>query len=426
MSLPTKSHLNQNPTEGEMKQALGQVYDTLTCDYYRLTVTADGDLLVSLKNPAGDTPSVSNPASIMMRSPTLTTGYFAPVDFTAATESELVAGGTLAFSNGQKGRMFIWAVNNGTNKYLGFSRTPYHDESILHTTVTLGTGSDSDHVIYTPTGISSAAVRLLAEMVVTRGTDTWDTAPSNITPIHGPAVRRPLAAIPYGCLPSNAADTDHDITFTSGSYFDGSTLYTLPAYTKQFDTAFAEGTNAGGLGTSVSLPASGVLYIYAISKNSAPATVDYYGDTSSSGANVPSGWTVIGEVFRWSTDSSSNFYPFTTAWRIDSGIDVYGTNSNGEFYASSTGKLEAWQTEGSDRTLTGTSGTLFFAQVTKTFPLRFAATPSVSSNVIDSSGGLYWGAVNGVPGNTSFSCEAIGTTDGGSYRLAYSAIGRWY
>ena len=114
-----------------------------------------------------------------------------------------------------------------------------------------------------------------------------------------------------GCVPSSAADTDHDITFSAGRCLNAAetAVLTLPALTKQFDAAFAEGTNAGGLGDSVSLPASGTFYIFAITKDS-DGTVDYFGDTSSSGANVPSGWTVEREVFRVMTDASNNFRAF--------------------------------------------------------------------------------------------------------------------
>ena len=113
-----------------------------------------------------------------------------------------------------------------------------------------------------------------------------------------------------GCVPSSAADTAHDIAFTAGKCVNaaGDKVLTLPAYTKQFDVAFAEGDAAGGFGAA--LPTSGTYYVFAITKD-ADGTVDYVGDTSSTGVNKPSGWTVEREVFRLMTDASANLLAFS-------------------------------------------------------------------------------------------------------------------
>lgn len=61
---------------------------------------------------------------------------------------------------------------------------------------------------------------------------------------------------------------------------------------KQFDTAWAEGDVAGG--GAVTIPSGsgiGDYYYFLITKD-ADGTVDAMGDTSATGANVPSGWTV--------------------------------------------------------------------------------------------------------------------------------------
>ena len=124
-----------------------------------------------------------------------------------------------------------------------------------------------------------------------------------------------------GCVPSSAADSDHDVTFSAGKCLNaaGTTVLTLPAYTKQFDVEFAEGTNAGALGDSVSLPVSANLHIIAITKD-ADGSVDYLGDTSSSGANVPSGWTVEREVLRLKTNGSNNLPKFVSIQRAGGGL----------------------------------------------------------------------------------------------------------
>src|SRR5690606_26124720 len=134
---------------------------------------------------------------------------------------------------------------------------------------------------------------------------------------------------------SSGVDTDHDITFTSGKYIGSDRVYDLPAYTKQFDAAFAEGTNAGGLGDGVSLPTSGAFYVFAISKDSSPSTVDFYGDTDSGGANVPTGWTILFERVRYMTNSSGNLYK--TTGRDEGRLFIKYDVPVAEFNDSSTG-----------------------------------------------------------------------------------------
>lgn len=146
-----------------------------------------------------------------------------------------------------------------------------------------------------------------------------------------------LAGTIRGCVPSNAADTDHDISFSAGTYIGSSREYTLPAYTKQFDAAFAEGTNAGGLGDSVSLPTTGAFYVFAISKDSSPSTVDYYGDTDDGGANVPTGWTVLREIFRVMTDGSANLPVFVATGTSGGGLYVEFDVMTREFEDSNPG-----------------------------------------------------------------------------------------
>lgn len=139
-----------------------------------------------------------------------------------------------------------------------------------------------------------------------------------------------------GCVPSSAPDSAHDITFTAGSCINaaGTKLLTLPAYIKQFDATFAEGDTAGGFG--VALPTSGTYHIFVITKD-ADGTVDYFGDTSSSGANKPNGWTVEREVFRLITDGSGNFFPFDAYERAGGGIEVnYRSSVNSSTTAITT------------------------------------------------------------------------------------------
>lgn len=110
-------------------------------------------------------------------------------------------------------------------------------------------------------------------------------------------------------LSVNGTDSDHDIDISAGNCanYDGASdsLITLSAaLTKQIDATFAEGDDAGGMFTG-SVTTETVYYVVVISKD-ADGTIDAGFDTSSTGSNAPSGWTVervIGSVI---TDTSSN------------------------------------------------------------------------------------------------------------------------
>jgi hypothetical protein len=117
-----------------------------------------------------------------MRSPTLTIGYFIPVDYTTATAVTLVAGGDLGVGDGTTVDLYAWAVYDGTNKDIGISRSPNHDESALTSTTAIGSGSDASNVIYTTSARSNAAIKLLSRITIPRGTATWNTPPTKVTP----------------------------------------------------------------------------------------------------------------------------------------------------------------------------------------------------------------------------------------------------
>jgi hypothetical protein len=287
MTLPTKSHLNDNPTEGELKQALGNVYDTLVWEYFRLNITASSDdLVVSLKNSSGTDPSVSEPVAFRMRHPTMTNGYSIPVNFSAASGITVPDGGSLGFDNAETGKAYIWAVYDGTNKDIGISRTQFHDESILHSTTTVGTGSDSESVIYTTTGRTSAAIKLLAEITITRGTDIWDAAPTNIFVAND---RKPLLIMPYGCVPANnTGDATNDMDFSAGIQLDSTREHMIIAgdMTKRADADFAVGSGNGARASGASAWDAGDWHWFLVGKKNDPHAHDYVLDSSASGANV--------------------------------------------------------------------------------------------------------------------------------------------
>jgi len=98
---------------------------------------------------------------------------------------------------------------------------------------------------------------------------------------------------------NNAVDLEHDIDISAGQYGQ----YVLASgLTKQLDAAFAEGDDAGGMVGS--LPTSGVVYIFLITKDS-DGTLDVYAETTN-GTSPPSGWTVVKRIAVRPTDASAN------------------------------------------------------------------------------------------------------------------------
>ena len=120
-------------------------------------------------------------------------------------------------------------------------------------------------------------------------------------------------------IANNATDADHDIDFGAGNFNfdDGSGQATLSALTKQFDSTFALGTNAGGMVSGESLPTSGAVYLYQISNASGTIT-DIIGTTTADGSTI-SGDPVVSAnsltkkelLHTLITNSSANIYAGT-------------------------------------------------------------------------------------------------------------------
>jgi len=112
-------------------------------------------------------------------------------------------------------------------------------------------------------------------------------------------------------ISSTAADADHDITFAAGWMYDstGAMLIELAsAMTKQFDTAWAAGTNAGGL-LNGSLANDTYYAVWLMMK--ADGTVDIGADTVAAGVtNLPAGYTYYRRIQYFVTDGSANILGF--------------------------------------------------------------------------------------------------------------------
>lgn len=118
--------------------------------------------------------------------------------------------------------------------------------------------------------------------------------------------------------PSNATDTDHDITIPAGVYTitngTESDLVELKSdITKRIDATWAVGTGNGGMASGVSLSANTMYYVQIIVKRD-KKTIDAQFDTSATAANRDTSYPWYGLIrgnFVVFTNSSSNIRNFT-------------------------------------------------------------------------------------------------------------------
>lgn len=191
--LPTKTDLNGTPNEGVFKTAIGELYDYLEraggfvpTNIEISASVATNDLTVALKTAEGTDPASSDSVQIAFRDQTLTNGNVEIVDFVSAKSITAEAGATFGLDSGEAGYIFVVAAYDGTTKAIGLTRQ-MPDEGVLHTTTAISTSADSENVIYTPTAMTDAAIRMIGRIKITHGASVWDSAPSEIT-VHGSRV----------------------------------------------------------------------------------------------------------------------------------------------------------------------------------------------------------------------------------------------
>lgn len=134
----------------------------------------------------------------------------------------------------------------------------------------------------------------------------------------------------------NVADSDHDIdvpVFKLRNDANDANINASLALTKQLDLPFSEGTNAGGMATGQSLPTSGFVYVFAVSKD-ADGSVDVISDVSSVGANVDAGWSVEKLLAKLETDASQNILGVVNHFCDKDGVSFWRYRSTDQTYTT--------------------------------------------------------------------------------------------
>jgi hypothetical protein len=134
---------------------------------------------IALKTPAGADGTSAAPISMSFRSATLTSGALVVRKVTAAASLVISSGSTLGMTSGADSWLYIYALDNSGTVELAVSGTYHGDHFIGSTTAEGGAGgADSDSTIYSTTGRSSVAMRLLAAVRSNQTTaGTWAAVP---------------------------------------------------------------------------------------------------------------------------------------------------------------------------------------------------------------------------------------------------------
>lgn len=115
-------------------------------------------------------------------------------------------------------------------------------------------------------------------------------------------------------IANNLADAEHDINITTGFCYDLTTkklIKLLCALTKRADATFVEGNDQGGMVSGESLPVSGTIHIWLISKADGTADV-CFNNYAISGLNpvLPTGFVNKRRIASLKTDASANIIAF--------------------------------------------------------------------------------------------------------------------
>jgi hypothetical protein len=192
---------------------------------------------VALKDGAGSDPTGPSPCKISFRNATITTGTFTQVSTSAATSVVASSGSTLGCTSAVACVIYVYAINNAGTVELGLIDGILIDEGTVYSSTTEGGAGAADAfgTLYSSTGRTSKAVRLLGRITITEGTaGTWASNSSEISnvPLKSPGSKvarinaimagagsiTTLAEGPSGLTVTNNATGDNTLNVPSG-YF---------------------------------------------------------------------------------------------------------------------------------------------------------------------------------------------------------------
>jgi len=176
-----------------------------------------GALTVDLETQAAATPSAGSPVRISHLNATLATGTYDIRSAVVDTDVVIPSTATLGFVDGDDARVHVYSIDNAGTIELAVAGSRTFDESELHTTVAITTGSDLGTTLYSTTLRSNVTIRYLGfiqiDAITTAG--TW-TAPDEIRLHQGQqSAEERLEAELTATTTTVTADTEIDVTGAS-------------------------------------------------------------------------------------------------------------------------------------------------------------------------------------------------------------------
>jgi len=139
------------------------------------TSDSAGALTINLKQLDGSTdPTGGSEVKIPFRSTTLATPTVSIIEYDSATSLVIPSGATLGYVDGDDAIIYIYGLFDGTNKEITVASTQM-DQTQLHSTLAIGTGSDAAATLYSTNARTGAAIRLIGKAKVNAITTagTW-------------------------------------------------------------------------------------------------------------------------------------------------------------------------------------------------------------------------------------------------------------
>lgn len=167
---------------------------------------------IALKTKAWTDPSATDPIYIGFRNVTAGTGDWTYLAITAAESVVIPSTATMWATSAVPFRLRLVGINDWWTFRLGIVNTQTTtgmalDDDLLLSSTTIDTSSDSAWVIYSDSGVTTKAIRLLGYLDYTLATaGTRDTAPSKIQ-LFWPWVKKPWDTVQYVLSTSTAVAT---------------------------------------------------------------------------------------------------------------------------------------------------------------------------------------------------------------------------
>ncbi len=213
-------------------------YDVLNLSV--VTSVSANAMTIALKTNAGADPSSSLPVNIGFRNVTPGTGNFVTRSAIAATSIVIPSGATLGHQGGVDQFIYLIAIDNAGTVELGVIGSRYElDEGSVITSTTITSGADDWLTLYSTTGRSSKAFRVIARIRSNQSVPgTYAANSTEISLATGGARTWPDATMPK-----------NDLTFTFSSAM-GTTSNTEVWYRREKNRIVGDGYTLIGTPTS--------------------------------------------------------------------------------------------------------------------------------------------------------------------------------